>query len=180
MPRPNFFPALEELRTEGKIRFVGITEAFGPDPQHRMLVRALEDDYWQVIMVGFNLLNQSARERVLTKSREKNIGVLDMFAVRRALSNPDALKTLMGDLAAQGLIDRNAFDPDDPLGFLAQNGVGASITDAAYRFCRYEQGIHVVLSGTGNVAHLEENAAALTRPPCRNRSRSGSATCFKT
>ena len=62
--REELVPALLELREEGKIRFVGITEAFIPDPQHRMLAQALKDDCWDVMMVGFNLLNQSARERV--------------------------------------------------------------------------------------------------------------------
>jgi aryl-alcohol dehydrogenase-like predicted oxidoreductase len=40
-----------------------------------------------------------------------------------------------------------------------------SLQDAAYRFCRYEPGLHVILSGTGNAAHLESNIASLTRPP---------------
>lgn len=159
------YPALGALRAEGKIRFLGITEAFGPDPQHRMLSRALDDDLWDVVMVGFNLLNQSARDRVLARTREKGIGVLDMFAVRRALSRPDALRTLMQDLAGQGLVDPADYDGEDPLGFLLENGGAASIPDAAYRFCRWEPGIHVVLSGTGSVEHLRENAASLSRPP---------------
>ena len=62
--REELVPALLALREEGKIRFVGITEAFIPDPQHRMLAQALKDDCWDVMMVGFNLLNPSARERV--------------------------------------------------------------------------------------------------------------------
>ena len=160
--------ALSALRAEGKIRFLGITEAFIPDPQHRMLRRALEDDHWDVVMVGFNLLNQSARDRVLARTREKNIGVLDMFAVRRALSRPEALRTLMQDLADQGLVDPAGYDPEDPLGFLLENGGAESIPDAAYRFCRWEPGVHVVLSGTGSVEHLRENAASLDRPPLRD------------
>lgn len=159
------YPALAALRDAGKIRFIGITEAFGSDPQHRMLRRALEDDFWQVIMVGFSLLNQSARETVLPVTRRKDIGVLDMFAVRRALSNPDKLRALMADLVAQGLLPPDAFDADHPLGFLLEDSAAESLPDAAYRFCRYEPGIHVVLSGTGDIAHLEENAASLARPP---------------
>ena len=38
------FPAAERLKTQGKIRFIGVTEAFIPDPQHAMLKQALEDD----------------------------------------------------------------------------------------------------------------------------------------
>jgi L-galactose dehydrogenase len=158
-------PALETLRAAGKIRFLGITEAFASDPQHHMLSRAVRDDFWDVVMVGFNLINQSARERVLAVTREKNIGVLDMFAVRRALSSPAALRTLMNDLASQGLIDEDAFDAEDPLGFLQEKGAAETIPDAAYRFCRDEPGIHVVLSGTGSAEHLEANARSLSRSP---------------
>ena len=44
-------------------------------------------------------------------------------------------------------------------------GVAASLTEAAYRYCRHEPGMDVILSGTGSVAHLEENARALQLPP---------------
>ena len=43
--------------------------------------------------------------------------------------------------------------------------VAESLPDAAYRFCRAEPGIHVVLSGTGKIAHLEQNVASILRPP---------------
>ena len=79
-------PALHRLREQGKIRFLGITERFSRDPQHRILKRALRDDCWDVLMVGFNLLNPSARERVLQPAIERGVGTLIMFAVRRALS----------------------------------------------------------------------------------------------
>ena len=44
-------------------------------------------------MVGFNLLNQSARATVLPAARQKDIGVLIMFAVRLALSQPAKLRS---------------------------------------------------------------------------------------
>jgi len=39
------------------------------------------------------------------------------------------------------------------------------VTDAAYRFVRYERGVHVVLFGTGNPYHLRANIASLLKPP---------------
>jgi L-galactose dehydrogenase len=163
--REELIPALLELRDAGKIRFLGITEQFIVDPGHRMLALALQDRCWDVMMVGFSLLNQSARQRVLTQTQAQGIGTLCMFAVRRALSQPEALRALMAELVAQNLIAEGAFDPADPLGFLAADGVAASIPDAAYRFCRWEPGIDVVLAGTGNVEHLRANADSLLRPP---------------
>ncbi len=162
--RDELLPVVRKMREQGNIRFIGITEAFGPDPGHKMLVQALKDSCWDVVMVGFNVLNQSARERVLAATQEQNIGTLCMFAVRRALSRPETLRTVMMDLVSQGLVDAAAIDPEDPLGFLLSDGGAESLPDAAYRFCRWEPGLDVILSGTSKIAHLRENAASLERP----------------
>ncbi len=158
-------PALQDLRREGKIRFIGVTESWSSDLQHRMLQRALEDDVWDVIMVGFNLLNQTARRSVLPAAIEKNIGVLIMFAVRRALSRPDKLAATLQALIDSGELEPEAIDLENPLGFLLEDGAAASIPDAAYRFCRAEAGAQVILSGTGNPLHLDENLASFARAP---------------
>ena len=156
-------PALERLRDAGKIRFLGITEVFGSDTGHTMLARAVPDDCWDVMMVGFNMLNQSARERVLAETRRRGIGTLCMFAVRDALSRPAKLREVVAGLVAQGALDPAAVDADDPLGFVLE--AAESIPEAAYRFCRAEPGLDVILSGTGNPQHLEANVAAILRPP---------------
>jgi aryl-alcohol dehydrogenase-like predicted oxidoreductase len=158
-------PVMQRLRDQGKLRFLGITELFGPDPQHAMLQRALHDDVWDVMMVGFNILNQSARERVFARTTEKEIGVLIMFAVRRALSRPERLAEVIEELVEKGQLDPQDIDREDPLGFLVHEGGAVSVMDAAYRFCRYEPGTHVILSGTGNPDHLRANVESFYRPP---------------
>ena len=40
-----------------------------------------------------------------------------------------------------------------------------NIVDAAYRFCRYELGTHVILSGTGDINHLNANIESFLKPP---------------
>jgi aryl-alcohol dehydrogenase-like predicted oxidoreductase len=167
--RDELVPAVADLRAAGKVRFAGITEAFGPDPQHKMLLQAVEDDCWEVMMVGFNFVNQSARERVFAATQAKNIGVLDMFAVRRALTTLPALRELLEQLSAKDQLPHPAAEAlatGDAVGFLFDGPHAAeNIADAAYRFCRDEPGVHVVLSGTGSIEHLEANAAYLSRPP---------------
>lgn len=158
-------PILQELQDQEKIRFIGITERFNPDPQHNMLQRALEDDIWDVMMVGFNILNQSARERVLKKAIEKNIGILIMFAVRLALSKPERLKQCIDDLITNEQITPSEINKTNLLGFLIHKGGAINLVDAAYRFCRSEPGTHVILSGTGNLEHLKENLKSILRPP---------------
>ena len=157
-------PCLHDLQREGKIRFIGVTEHWNADLQHRMLQRALADGVWDVIMVGFNLLNQTARQTVLQAALQSNIGVLIMFAIRLALSKPDRLRETLQQLVDTGELDANEIDQDNPLAFLKAYGA-ATIPDAAYRFCRDEPGTHVILSGTGNPRHLEANLESFARPP---------------
>jgi len=158
-------PLLMELKDQGRIGFIGITEFFNKDTRHEMLQRALEDDYWDVMMVGFNMLNQSARNLVLEKTIKKNIGILNMFAVRLALSRPKKLKKVIRTLIKNNQVDHSDIDVDDPLGFLTKENHAINIVDAAYRFCQHEPGIHVVLSGTGNSEHLAANIQSFSRPP---------------
>jgi len=158
-------PILQKLRDEGKIRFFGITERFDIDSQHIMLQKALKDDYWDVMMVGFNILNQSARERVFPETMKKNIGTLIMFPVRLALSRPERLNQVIDELIEKGELDPSDIDMKNPLGFLIQEGVAANLVDAAYRFCNYEPGTDVILSGTGNIDHLKANFESFSRPP---------------
>jgi aryl-alcohol dehydrogenase-like predicted oxidoreductase len=157
-------PELIRQRKKGNIRFFGVTERFNADPGHAMLSQAMNDDCWDVIMVGFNPLNQSARDRVLAPARAKNIGVQAMFVVRKAFSIPERLREVLAGLIEAGRIDGDEIDMSDPLGFLVKGGAAESLPDAAYRFCRDEAGIDVVLSGTGRVEHLEANIASITAP----------------
>ncbi len=158
-------PALLRLREQGKIHFVAISEAFVEDPTHRMLQQALGDNHWDVVMVGFSMLNQSARNKIFAKTLKENVGTLVMFAVRKALSQPARLREVWAELVQKGLVDRKACNPEDPLDFLIKEGKASSIVDAAYRFCRHEPGVHVVLSGTGSSDHLKANIESLTKPP---------------
>lgn len=156
---------MRRLQEQGKIRFIGVTEGFVVDTTHTMLEDSLKKNLWDVVMVGFSLLNPSARKNILPLTEKSGVGVLDMFAVRRALSQPKRLQEMCAELVAKGVLDKSAIDLDDPLGFLLQETDAASLPEAAYRFCRHERGIDVVLTGTGNADHLKENVRAILKPP---------------
>ena len=156
---------MRRLQEQGKIRFVGVTEGFVVDTTHTMLADSLKKNLWDVIMVGFSLLNPSARKNVFPLTLKRGVGVLDMFAVRRALSQPQRLKEMCAELVEKGTVVRDGLDLDDPLGFLLKETDATTLPEAAYRFCRHEQGVDVVLTGTGNPDHLQENVAAILKPP---------------
>jgi aryl-alcohol dehydrogenase-like predicted oxidoreductase len=157
-------PALIKARERGKIRFPGITERFFEDTSHKMLPTALRDDFFDVVMVGYNILNPSAARTVLPSAREKNVAVLCMFAVRNALRDMAQLKTDVERIIAAGQGDAELMRRDGTLEFLISSGAARSLTEAAYRFCRHTSGITVTLTGTKSRAHLMENLAAVDMP----------------
>jgi aryl-alcohol dehydrogenase-like predicted oxidoreductase len=153
-------PELQRARAAGKIRFIAASEQFGGDTGHALLQAALPDDHFDVVMVGFNLLNPSARSRVFPLTQKHDVGTLIMFAVREALSRPDELRKVVGELVARGEVDADTVDAADPLGFL-----GVPVVEAAYRYCRHQPGAHVILTGTGDPAHLKSNVESILAPP---------------
>jgi len=175
--RDRLVPVLLDLKQQGKLRFIGITEAFNADPAHRTLDLALRDDLFDVIMVGFNILNQSARESVFPRTLAQNVGTLIMFAVRRAFSRPDRLRELLQELAASNAISQELAQTG--LSFLEQSGEVSSLPDAAYRFVRDEPGAHVVLSGTGDEGHLLQNFASLQKPALSTATRARLVELFR-
>jgi aryl-alcohol dehydrogenase-like predicted oxidoreductase len=158
-------PELKRQQAAGKIRFIGASEQFGGDTGHALLATSLHDDPFDVVMVGFNLLNPSARRRVFPETLSHDVGTLIMFAVREALSHPDALRKVVGELIDRGQVDATEVDAHDPLGFLKAAPGAPSVVEAAYRFCRHEPGAHVILTGTGNAEHLAANVEAILAPP---------------
>ena len=158
-------PAVRREQEKGKVRFLGLTEGTSSDHRAEMLSRAVKDDHWDTVMLAFHMMHQHARKAVLPGTQAKRIGTMLMSAVRSIFAKPERVSAAMRDLAAAGKVPQSLADDPDPLGFLIHEGGALSLTDAAYRFARYEPGIDVVLVGTGDVHHMEANVASLSRPP---------------
>jgi aryl-alcohol dehydrogenase-like predicted oxidoreductase len=148
-------PVLRQAQSSGKLQHLAVSEAFIKDTRHLTLQRVLPEGVFDVVEVGFNLLNPSARSKVFPVTQQQRVGTLIMFAVRRALTNPAHLRGILDKMIEQGLVRGDALPADAPLGFLGD------VRDAAYRFCLHEPGADVVLTGTGSVEHLEENVRSL-------------------
>jgi aryl-alcohol dehydrogenase-like predicted oxidoreductase len=157
-------PALMRLKEHGKVRHIGITETGPNDPEQKMLARAITDDPWEVIMLAYSLMNQGARRRIFPLTRRRGIGTLLMFVVRNIFSNAAYRHDIFAKLVEDGDLDASILSAGDPLGFLLGEGGADSITDAAYRYARHTQGVDVVLFGTGNKAHVEDNIDSILRP----------------
>jgi aryl-alcohol dehydrogenase-like predicted oxidoreductase len=158
-------PALVAQKQKGKIRHIGITENPIVDFTNEMLKRAVNDPVWEVYMVGFHMMHQGARRNVFPITCAKGIGTLLMFAVRSIFADPPRVAREMRELAKKDLVEKWLGETDDPLGFLVHPGGAANMIEAAYRYARHEPGVDVTLFGTGDVAHLKSNIAALEKPP---------------
>ena len=159
------FPVLERCREQGKIRFFGVSESTSQDANHEMLARAARDGLFDVLMAGFNLFNQGARTRVFPDSKRNNLAVEIMGSARGPYSRPELLRETVRQLIAAGQLEQDGINLEDPLGFIIGPDHATTLAEASYRLARYEPGVHVVLVGTGNVAHLEQNISSMQRGP---------------
>jgi aryl-alcohol dehydrogenase-like predicted oxidoreductase len=157
-------PALLRLKEQGKVRHIGITETGPRDPEQKMLAMAIEEGPWEVIMLAYSLMNQGARRSVFPVTKRRGIGTLLMFVVRNIFSNDAYRRDVFAKLVEQGALEASILANGDPLGFLVTEGGAKSITDAAYRYARHEQGADVILFGTGNKTHVRANVESILRP----------------
>lgn len=167
--KERILPVFKKFRAEGKIRALGITERFLEDPAHTMLQHSLQDNSWDVIMIGFNLLIPGARRNIFPLATRQGVGVIVMYAARSGLSQPARLKAICQRLVEKGYVASDALNSDEPLDFIIRDGGALTVPEAAYRFCRHEPGVDVVLTGTGNAEHLQSNIASILKPPLPDR-----------
>jgi aryl-alcohol dehydrogenase-like predicted oxidoreductase len=165
--RDRFVPVLRRLQSEGKCRFIGITDAFSDQDGRRQLVQAASEDDFDTVMVGYNLLTPGPRDDVFPAALEHDRGVIIMCAVRRAIARPDELRALIASLKRSGEIAAGAIPDDHPLDWLVRNGV-ASVPAAAYKFAAGHAAVGCVLSGTASIEHFNQNVNAVLGSPLRD------------
>ncbi len=157
-------PPLLREKEKGKFRHLGITETSPQDHRHETMQRVAKDACWEVVMLGFHMMHQNARRLVFPDTIANGTGTLLMFVVRNIFSQPEYLRNTVRELVGEGKLPAELAKADNPLGFLIREGGASDMTDAAYRFVRHEPGVHVVLFGTGNPAHVETNIASILKP----------------
>ena len=158
-------PHLLKEKEKGKIRFLGITESAPSDPTHQSLSRALDEDYFDVMMFAFSLMNHNARDILFPRTLAKNVGTMIMFVVRSLFSVPGRLQRDIQELVDNGQLPSWLAETDDPLGFLVHEEGATSVMDACYRYARHEKGADSILFGTGSPEHLKTNLASILAPP---------------
>ncbi|MCP5107508.1 MAG: aldo/keto reductase, partial [bacterium] len=100
-----FHAAMKQLKSEGKIRFVGIsnhgsTYGQAPETMEKVLMAAVADGRFDVMLLVYNFIQQEMGERVLKACAEKNIGAtlmktkpLDKYFVMKEMVEERAKKS---------------------------------------------------------------------------------------
>jgi pyridoxine 4-dehydrogenase len=128
--------ALEDLRTDGKLDLIGISEA-GTDAVRR----ALELVEIGEVQNSYSVVNRSG-EAVLELCREREIAFVPYFPLGSAFTGGP--KQLAQDPIIAGVAQRR--------------GITVTQVALAWLLSRYER--ILLIPGTSSVAHLEENMAA--------------------
>lgn len=159
---------LEDLKTEGKIRFIGIsihTEADG--------LAALEDPRVDTLQLVFNLLDQRHAENVVPEAAKKNIGII----VREPLACGFLTGKYKADHEFHKQDHRRRFPPEK----LAQEmekieklkAVLAterfSLSRAALEYVLDLEGVSTVIPGAKTPAQVLENVQASEDPKLRSQ-----------
>ena len=159
------YPVLKRFQEQGKIRYLGFSEQFKVEHDHKGVVLALEThpELWDTVQLKYGILNQIAANKALPLALQHNVGIINMAAVRVKLINPQLLREQIAEWKRQGLVAQDAVPDDDPLGWLIHDDVD-SVISAGYKFAADHPAISTVLTGTSSVAHLEDNLKAMENP----------------
>jgi len=94
-----FMKACETLKAEGKLKHIGISShgprAEEPDAMDTVLLKAVEDGRFDIMLLSYGFVNKDEGERVLKACKDKNIGTTIMKS-------------------ATGLLEIPVFDVDNP------------------------------------------------------------------
>jgi aryl-alcohol dehydrogenase-like predicted oxidoreductase len=74
---PLIIETFNELKKQGKVRFLGFSSHHG---MGELIETAMELDYFDVIMLAYNVINHAFLDHLLTAAREKGIGLIAMKA----------------------------------------------------------------------------------------------------
>ena len=150
-------PELLKEKEKGKFRFLGITESSPIDPEQVTISKAINLNYFDVIMLAFSIMNQNAKKEILPKTMSKNIATMSMFVVRSLFSVKGRLQQDIFRLVKDKQLPEWFLNEKEPLEYILKNSGTNNIIDACYRYVRHQQGIDTVLFGTGNIDHLKKN-----------------------
>ncbi len=168
-------PAMEVLRREGKVGFIGIT-GLGDTAA---LGRVIEAGVVDTAQVCYNLLNPSAGHavpagfpgqdfgRLLERARAARMGVIGIRVLAAGALSGEATRHPVAVPAVEPIASGPDYMTDVARArrfrVLVDEGYAGSLVEAALRFAIGSDAVSTVLLGYSSLAHLEYAAAAVAK-----------------
>jgi len=155
---------LNRLKSEGKIRFLGISNSGEWDKDDERLQEASRSGVFDAVMPEFLLFRQRPVKTLFPVCAKNSTGIITIIPLGQAAWGYglrdhkyllDSMNTLIGK---KKLPDEPRYHQADAIDFLLDEQT-KTIPAAALRFCLSFPEVSTVCCGTNNTAHLEENAA---------------------
>lgn len=150
---------LQDLKTAGKIRFIGVSVN---DHEPETAIKLVRSGWVDTIQVIYNIFDQSPAERLLPLAGENNIGII----ARCPFDEGGLTGTLRADTVfPEGDWRREYFYGDrlketvarvEDLKFLIRGEI-RSLSKAALQFCLSHPAVSCVIPGMRRPEHVEEN-----------------------
>ena len=159
------YAAMQKLRDQGKVRFIGISELSEADGTHQVLQKAVPSGAFDVVMLTINILLQTAAESVLPLCEQHNVGTVVMMPLNQAskvsglVSVPAALECVRRHIAEGNLPDEAPYTDPHLFDFLAPY----SIPEASLRYV-LSQNISTCCVGMRTAERIDANLRAIDPP----------------
>src|SRR5688572_23202146 len=106
--------ALRKLQASGKVRCLAVSEASELDGEHAMLQWALPQRFFDVVMVAYNVLFQTAGRGVLELARQADAGVLVMMPLHQAAGGSGLVSREAADENVKRLVNEKLLPAEPP------------------------------------------------------------------
>ncbi|MEK7133853.1 MAG: aldo/keto reductase [Patescibacteria group bacterium] len=143
--------AMQKLKDEGKVRFVGISTRGEEAP-----LAAIESGFFDVLQLAHSILDQRMAKRVFAEAKKHDIGIINRSALLKGALTP-AAEHLSPVLAP---LKKNS----DAAKKVAER-IGTDLPSLALRFALSHGETSSVLVGTNKLKHLESALAASEAGP---------------
>jgi predicted aldo/keto reductase-like oxidoreductase len=170
---PGFHEAMKQLKTEGKVRFIGLSNhgssfpSFGMkgEPMEKVLMAAANDGRFDVVLMVHNFLTRETSEKILKVYKDKNIGVtlMKINPVGDYLTIEGMIKKYEDEkkqVPPQFKIMKENFkkQADQVKAYLKVDDFKnpAKIREAAFRFALDNSAVHTVCCGCRNFDDVEK------------------------
>ena len=169
--------ALEVLKSQGKVRFYGMTGVGEPKGIHEVVASGLVS----TVQTVYNLINASAGaaapagfdmpdyDRLIDLSAEKNVGVIVIRVLAAGALTGTSVRHPVAVQTVAPIGSGRDFQQDESrarqFAFIVDEGFAGDMPEASIRFALSNPGVSTVLVGYSDLEHLEKSVQYAAKGP---------------